>query len=181
KFDRGRRLVPDEYVVLDGGVAGLEVQGVRPGLRVPAGPPENACTTDDSDLTDLVEHSVATHNDDAAAVVLSGREDEVHVHEQRDLVLAGGDVGALGAAHEPGRVEAGALGERVVDDTHEAEGCLGGVSRGRARYPHRRRVRSAQHVMPIHLEVRLLLRRRGLRLHGGQGEEDEEGRGRGHG
>ena len=92
----------DEYVVLNGGVAGLEVQGVRPGLRVPPSPPKNAGTANDSHLSDLGEHSVATHNGDAAAVVLAGGEDEVHEHEQRQLVLAGGDVGALGAAREPG-------------------------------------------------------------------------------
>ncbi|KAJ1265036.1 hypothetical protein BS78_08G047300 [Paspalum vaginatum] len=172
-------LVLDEEVVLDGGVAGLHVQGVRPGLRVPARQPEHAGATDDGHLPDVAEHLVPAHDGDGAAVVLAGLEHEVHVHEQRHLVLAGADVGALRAAEQLGGVEVGALGERVVDHHHGAEETLGGVGHGGARHLHRRRARTAHHVVPVQLDVCFLVAaRRGSRRrgHGGQDEDEEHGR-----
>uniref|UniRef100_K3YA03 Uncharacterized protein n=1 Tax=Setaria italica TaxID=4555 RepID=K3YA03_SETIT len=179
------RSVLDVDVVLDGGVAGLEVEGVRARLRVPSRHPEHAGAPDDGHLPDGVEHGVPAHDGDGAAVVFAGLEDEVHVHHQGHLVLAGGDVGALRAAEGLGGLEVGALGERVVDDHDGAEARLGSVGDGGVRHLHRRRARPAHHVVPVELDVRLLLaaarrRRRG----GGGGQEErqeEEGNGGGHG
>jgi hypothetical protein len=92
-------LVLDVEVVLDGGVSGLEVEGVRPGLRVPLGPAEHAGAADDGHLPDGGEHLVAAEDGHRAAVVAAGLEHEVHAHHQRHRVLAGADVGALRAAH----------------------------------------------------------------------------------
>jgi hypothetical protein len=170
-------------VVLDDGVAGLEVEGVRPGLRVPSRHPEHAGAPDDGHLPDGVEHRVPAHDGDGAAVVPAALEDEVHVHQQGHLVPAGGDVGALRAAEGRGGVEVGPLGERVVDDHHEAEARLGGVGHRRACHLHRRRVRPAQHVVPVQLDVRLLAsaRRRRRRRGRGGGQQKEEGHGGGGG
>jgi hypothetical protein len=149
--------VPDVEIVLDGGIAGLEVEGVRAGLRVPSRHPEHAGAADDGHLPDGGEHLVPAHDGDAAPVVRAGLEHEVHGHQQRHRALAGADVGPLRAAEEAGGAQAGALRQRVVDHHHGAEEGLGRVGRRRARHLHRRRVRPAHHVVPVHPDVRLLL------------------------
>ena len=151
--------VVDVEVVLNGGVAGLHVEGVGPGLGVAAGPPEDAGAADDGHLADGGEDLVAAHDGDGAAVVPAGLEDEVHVHEQRHRVLAGADVGALGAAHRRRGVQVGARRQRVVDHHPGAEDARRRVGRRRPRHLHRRRARPAHHVVPVHLDVRRRRRR----------------------
>jgi hypothetical protein len=166
--------VRDEEVVLDGGVAGVEVQGARGSQRVPSRQPERARAADDGHLPDLGHGLVPAEDGDGAAVVLAGLEHEVHGHQERQHVLAGADVGALRAAHEPG-AELWAFGERVVDDRHRAEGGHRGVGPRRLRHPHRRRVGTAQHVVPVHPDPRLLLLAvRGVSRRGGAGQEGQE-------
>ena len=170
----------DVEVVLDGGVAGPGVDPLRPGLAVTCGEPKRAGAADHGHLPDPPLGGVGAKDGEAAAVVGAVDEHEVHGHHQREAVLAGADVHALGAAEQPRR-QVGALGERVVDDDDGAEPRGGGVGRGAlGDLHHRRHVRAAaHHVVPEHAQVRLLLPRRRRRRGGEQGDDrDEDGESR---
>lgn len=112
----------DVDVVLDNGVAGLEVQGVRPGLGVAAGEAEGAGAADHRHLPDVVQGAVAAEHGDHAAVVGAVGEHQVHCLEEAQLGLVRAHVQPLGPAHGLG-LGLGPLRQRIVHDVdHPKEG-----------------------------------------------------------
>jgi hypothetical protein len=154
-------------------------------LDVPTRHAELSAAADDAHLADVAEHLVAAEDGERAALVLPGREHEVHHHEEAERLLVRERVGALGAAHLGARGARGARRQRVVDGHHRAEAGGRGVGRRPLRDADGRRARPRHDVVEEHLEGResAVVGRRGAgRERGGaQQQEEERGGGASHG
>jgi hypothetical protein len=172
-------LVHDVDVVLDGGVAGADVEPVRAQQRVAAGEAEGARAADDGELAHGVERAVPAEQRQRAAVVGPRREHQVHGLQEAEPGLVGPHVQPLGAADGGGAL-LGPLRQRVVHHVHHPEHGHRRRRRGRRRlhHAHRRRRLAAHRVVEVELEVRrvgrLLLAPPGAVDSVGFGDQGEE-------
>lgn len=81
-----KSIMQDINIVLDDGIKSGGVEIVSFGKSIASGEAEAATATDDGQFTNPLEDGVAAQDGDAAAVVFTVSESEIHGHEKPHLV-----------------------------------------------------------------------------------------------
>lgn len=110
----------DIGIILDRGIAGVEINPVSLGLNVATSKPEKPAAADHRHLPNLLHRWVPADHREGAAIVLPFNESQVHDHQEPELLLRRRRVDPLRSSDNLGG-QLGSYRQRVVHHVGQAE------------------------------------------------------------